>query len=118
MRSLNHHYLETRHENHGSHSKPAQLQYHFQLDDKKLCNCSSQGWCKRIETASHIRKISFVGEKVAIKFEDAANPCESSKTARWVTVEGKKLGIIDARSPHLLPGCEAIACITSSSRLI
>jgi hypothetical protein len=29
-------------------------------------------------------------------------------------VEGKKLGIIDARSPHLLAGCEATASITSS----
>jgi hypothetical protein len=28
-------------------------------------------------------------------------------------VEGKKLGTIDASSPHLLPGCEAIAAITS-----
>jgi hypothetical protein len=28
-------------------------------------------------------------------------------------VEGKKLGIIDVRSPHLLAGCEAVASITS-----
>jgi hypothetical protein len=56
----------------------------------------------------------FVGEKVAVKFEDGINPREPTKTARWVTVEGKKLGIIDARSPHLLSGCEAIASITSS----
>jgi hypothetical protein len=56
----------------------------------------------------------FVGDKVAVKFEDGINPREPSKIARWVTVEGKKLGVIDARSPHLLPGCEAIACITSS----
>jgi hypothetical protein len=56
----------------------------------------------------------FVGEKVAVKFEDGINPREPTKTARWVTVEGKKLGIIDARSPHLIPGCEAIASITSS----
>jgi hypothetical protein len=55
----------------------------------------------------------FVGEKVAVKFEDSINPREPTKTARWVTVEGKKLGIIDARSPHLLAGCEAIASITS-----
>ncbi len=55
----------------------------------------------------------FVGEKVAVKFEDGINPREPTKTARWITVEGKKLGIIDARSPHLLAGCEAIASITS-----
>ncbi|MEA5573452.1 hypothetical protein [Calothrix sp. UHCC 0171] len=57
---------------------------------------------------------NFAGEKVAIRFEDAANPREPEKTARWVIVEGKKLGIVDARSPHLLPGYEAIASITSS----
>jgi hypothetical protein len=57
---------------------------------------------------------NFAGEKVAVRFEDGVNPREPTKTARWVTVEGKKLGIIDARSPHLLRGCEAIACITSS----
>ncbi|AFZ01702.1 hypothetical protein [Calothrix sp. PCC 6303] len=57
----------------------------------------------------------FVGDKVAVKFEDGVNPREPTKTARWVTVEGKKLGIIDARSPHLLPGCEAVASITSPS---
>jgi hypothetical protein len=56
----------------------------------------------------------FVGDKVAVKFEDGINPREPTKTARWVTVEGKKLGVIDARSPHLLAGCEAIASITSS----
>ncbi|NJR17911.1 MAG: hypothetical protein HC785_20750 [Calothrix sp. CSU_2_0] len=56
----------------------------------------------------------FVGEKVAVKFEDGINPREPTKTARWVMVEGKKLGIIDVRSPHLLPGCEAAASITSS----
>jgi hypothetical protein len=56
----------------------------------------------------------FSGEKVAVKFEDGINPREPTKTARWVTVEGKKLGIIDVRSPHLLSGCEAIASIMSS----
>jgi hypothetical protein len=56
---------------------------------------------------------NFVGEKVAVKFENGVNPREPTKNARWITVEGKKLGIIDARSPHLLPGCEAIASITS-----
>jgi hypothetical protein len=55
----------------------------------------------------------FVGEKIAVKFEDGINPHKPTKTARWVMVEGKKLGIIDARSPHLLPGCEAVASITS-----
>jgi hypothetical protein len=55
----------------------------------------------------------FLGEKVAVKFEDDMNPREPTKTARWVRVEGKKLGIIDARSPHLLAACEAIASITS-----
>jgi hypothetical protein len=55
----------------------------------------------------------FVGEKVAVKFEDGINPREPTKTARWVVVEGRKLGVIDARSPHLLAGCEAIASITS-----
>ncbi|BAZ37573.1 hypothetical protein NIES4101_34960 [Calothrix sp. NIES-4101] len=56
---------------------------------------------------------SFAGEKVAIRFEDAANPREPEKTARWVIVEGKKLGIVDARSPQLLAGYEAVASITS-----
>jgi hypothetical protein len=56
----------------------------------------------------------FVGEKIAVKFEDGINPREPTKTARWVTVEGKKLGIMDARSPNLLSGCEAAASITSS----
>jgi hypothetical protein len=57
---------------------------------------------------------NFAGEKVAVKFMDDLNPREPSKTARWVAVEGKKLGVIDTRSPHLLSGCEAIASITSS----
>ncbi len=57
---------------------------------------------------------AFRGEKVAIKFEDGVRPRDPIKTARWVVVEGKKLGIIDARSPHLLAGYEAIAAITSS----
>jgi hypothetical protein len=55
----------------------------------------------------------FRGEKVVIKFENGINPRDSTKSARWVTVDGKKLGIIDARSPHLLAGCEAIASVTS-----
>jgi hypothetical protein len=57
----------------------------------------------------------FAGEKITVKFEDGINPREATKTARWVTVEGKKLGIIDARSPNLLSGCEAVASITSPS---
>jgi hypothetical protein len=57
----------------------------------------------------------FSGDKVAVKFEDGINPREPTKTARWVMLEGKKLGIIDARSPHLLAGCEAVASITSPS---
>ncbi|MDJ0733556.1 MAG: hypothetical protein QNJ47_05610 [Nostocaceae cyanobacterium] len=56
---------------------------------------------------------TFTGEKVAIKFENGINPRDPTKTARWVMIEGKKLGIIDARSPHLHPGCEAVATITS-----
>ncbi|NJL80986.1 MAG: hypothetical protein HC917_23340 [Richelia sp. SM2_1_7] len=55
----------------------------------------------------------FVGEKFSIKFENGINPRDSTKTARWVMVEGKKLGTIDATSPHLLAGCEAVATITS-----
>ncbi|RUT01622.1 hypothetical protein DSM106972_067190 [Dulcicalothrix desertica PCC 7102] len=58
--------------------------------------------------------INFKGEQVAIKFEDGANPRDPTKTARWVTVEEKKLGTIDARSPQLIAGCEALATITSS----
>jgi hypothetical protein len=58
--------------------------------------------------------INFRGEQLVIKFEDGINPRDPTKTARWVTVEGKKLGTIDARSPHLLAGCEANATITSS----
>jgi hypothetical protein len=57
----------------------------------------------------------FSEEKVAIAFTEDINPREPTKTARWVTVEGKKLGIIDARSPNLLSGCEAVASITSPS---
>jgi hypothetical protein len=57
---------------------------------------------------------NFQAEKVAIKFEDGVHPRDPTKTARWVIVEGKKLGTLDARSPHLLAGCEAIAAITSS----
>ncbi|NJO65182.1 MAG: hypothetical protein HC836_45875, partial [Richelia sp. RM2_1_2] len=55
----------------------------------------------------------FIGEKVAIKFESGINPRDPNKTARWVMVEGKKLGTIDATSPHLLAGYEAVATITS-----
>ncbi|BAZ40240.1 hypothetical protein NIES4101_62010 [Calothrix sp. NIES-4101] len=58
---------------------------------------------------------NFAGEKVTIKFEDDVNPREPEKTARWVTVEGNKLGIIDTRSPYLLAGYEAVASITSSN---
>lgn len=58
--------------------------------------------------------INFRGEQVAVKFEDGANPRDPTKTARWVTVEGKKLGTIDARSPQLIAGCSALATITSS----
>ena len=57
---------------------------------------------------------AFTGEKVAIKFENGVHPRDSTKTARWVILAGKKLGTLDARSPHLLAGCEAIAAITSS----
>ncbi|MBD2200543.1 MULTISPECIES: hypothetical protein [Calothrix] len=57
---------------------------------------------------------NFQGERVAIKFEDSVHPRDPTKTARWVIVEGKKLGTIDACSPHLLAGCEAIAAITSA----
>jgi hypothetical protein len=57
---------------------------------------------------------NFRGEKVPIKFENGPNPREECKTARWVKVEGKKLGTIDVRSPHLLAGCEALATVTSS----
>ena len=55
----------------------------------------------------------FSGEKVAIKFENGINPRAPTQMARWVMVEGKKLGTIDATSPHLLAGCEAVATITS-----
>ncbi|PMB27532.1 hypothetical protein CEN46_01325, partial [Fischerella thermalis CCMEE 5318] len=58
---------------------------------------------------------NFKGEKVAIKFENGPHPREPTQTARWVIVEGKKLGTLDARSPHLLPGCEASATVTSST---
>ena len=55
----------------------------------------------------------FSGEKVAIKFENGINPRAPTQIARWVMVEGKKLGTIDASSPHLLAGCEAVATIVS-----
>ncbi|MCP6762341.1 MAG: hypothetical protein NHB32_27150 [Fischerella sp. CENA71] len=56
---------------------------------------------------------NFKGEKVAIKFENGPHPREPSQTARWVIVEGKKFGTLDTRSPHLLPGCEARATVSS-----
>ncbi|MEM7556319.1 MAG: hypothetical protein AAF378_19905 [Cyanobacteria bacterium P01_A01_bin.84] len=56
---------------------------------------------------------SFSGEKVAIEFEDDVNPRDPSKNARWIKVEGKKLGLIDARSPNLISGCKALANIHS-----
>jgi hypothetical protein len=56
---------------------------------------------------------NFKGEKVAIKFENGPHPREPSQTARWVIVEGKKLGTLDARSPHLLAGYEARATVSS-----
>lgn len=56
---------------------------------------------------------NFKGEKVAIKFENGPHPREPTQTARWVIVKGKKLGTLDARSPHLLPGCEASATVNS-----
>ncbi|TFI55121.1 hypothetical protein BLD44_007265 [Mastigocladus laminosus UU774] len=56
---------------------------------------------------------NFKGEKVAIKFENGPHPREPTQTARWVIVEGKKLGTLDARSPHLLAGCEARATVSS-----
>ncbi|NJL10397.1 MAG: hypothetical protein HC908_10125 [Calothrix sp. SM1_7_51] len=57
---------------------------------------------------------NFGGETVPIKFENAPNPRDPTTTARWVTVEGKKLGTVDARSPQLLAGCHALARVTSS----
>ena len=56
---------------------------------------------------------NFTGEKVTIKFENGINPRAPTQIARWVMVEGKKLGTIDATSPHLLAGCEAVATIIS-----
>ena len=56
---------------------------------------------------------NFAGEKVPIKFENGINPRAPTQNARWIIVEGKKLGTIDASSPHLLTGCEAVASITS-----
>ena len=55
----------------------------------------------------------FSGEKMAIKFENGINPRAPTQIARWVMVEGKKLGTIDASSPHLLAECEAFSTITS-----
>lgn len=57
---------------------------------------------------------NFIGERVPIQFEDASHPRDDTKTARWVKVEGKKLGTIDAQSPALLAECEAYATVTSA----
>ena len=62
---------------------------------------------------NHYADRNFAGEKVPIKFENGINPRAPTQTARWIMVEGKKLGTIDASSPHLLPGCEAVASINS-----
>ncbi|BAY84722.1 hypothetical protein NIES267_42180 [Calothrix parasitica NIES-267] len=62
---------------------------------------------------NHYADRNFAGEKVPIKFENGINPRAPTQTARWIIVEGNKLGTIDASSPHLLPGYEAIAAITS-----
>ncbi|MGB3653435.1 MAG: hypothetical protein WBA41_19750, partial [Rivularia sp. (in: cyanobacteria)] len=62
---------------------------------------------------NHYTDRNFAGEKVAIKFENGINPRAPTQAARWIMVEGKKLGTIDASSPHLLAGCEAIASINS-----
>ena len=62
---------------------------------------------------NHYADRNFAGEKVPIKFENGINPRAPTQTARWIIVEGNKLGTIDASSPHLLPGCEAVAAITS-----
>ena len=62
---------------------------------------------------NHYANRNFAGEKVPIKFENGINPRAPNQTARWIIIEGKKLGTIDGSSPHLLPGCEAVAAITS-----
>ena len=62
---------------------------------------------------NHYADRNFAGEQVPIKFENGINPRAPTQTARWIMVEGKKLGTIDASSPHLLAGYEAIAAITS-----
>ena len=62
---------------------------------------------------NHYADRNFAGEQVPIKFENGINPRAPNQTARWIMVEGKKLGTIDGSSPHLLSGCEAIAAITS-----
>ncbi|MEO1377749.1 MAG: hypothetical protein AAFW70_26420 [Cyanobacteria bacterium J06635_10] len=62
---------------------------------------------------NHYADRNFAGEKVPIKFENGINPRAPTQTARWIIVEGKKIGTIDASSPHLLAGCEAVASITS-----
>ncbi|MEM7581717.1 MAG: hypothetical protein AAF316_18150, partial [Cyanobacteria bacterium P01_A01_bin.80] len=62
---------------------------------------------------NHYADRNFAGEQFSIKFENGINPRAPTQTARWIMVEGKKLGTIDASSPHLLPGCEAVASINS-----
>ena len=62
---------------------------------------------------NHYADRNFTGEKVPIKFENGINPRAPNQTARWIIIEGKKLGTIDGSSPHLLAGYEAIAAITS-----
>lgn len=56
---------------------------------------------------------NFNGERVPIQFEDGSHPRDNTKTARWVRVEGKKFGTINAQSPALIAGCEAYATVTS-----
>ncbi|MGB3756504.1 MAG: hypothetical protein WBA07_09050 [Rivularia sp. (in: cyanobacteria)] len=57
---------------------------------------------------------NFSGERVPIQFEDGSHPRDNTKTARWVRLEGKKFGTINAQSPALLAGCEAYATVTSA----
>ncbi|MGB3653425.1 MAG: hypothetical protein WBA41_19700 [Rivularia sp. (in: cyanobacteria)] len=62
---------------------------------------------------NHYADRNFAGEKVQIKFENGINPRAPNQTARWIIVEGRKLGTIDGSSPHLLAGYEAVATINS-----
>ena len=57
---------------------------------------------------------NFRGEKVSVQFEDGSHPRDNTKTARWVTIEGKKFGTIDFESPGLPAGYEAYATVTSA----